>query len=331
LRRSNEIENTLHAQNAQKFDLWTEYFENQRPILNARTGTLHHQWSGSSPATSGTQCPATGPAHVDIIPGLSPSLTHRGSVNSLNPADTPGLQDELYGSSPVFPGSASSGASQIRVHSLPQRGTPSAVPEAQRNKYRTGKRKQPVPKNWPMHSVYVYPQYTEWSGSSQATFSAQYPAAGSSYMVPELSFHPHRGSVTSLNAVGSPLSPSESGLQDNFVCTAPPFSGSASDGHSQIADHNVPGQGTSSVDPDSVDPEAPRKRRRTGERKRATHPKDPIAANRLRNQRKIDDENIEEIYRMVVPYSKESVAKKERLSLSTSHSSCMILMVNACY
>jgi hypothetical protein len=47
-------------------------------------------------------------------------------------------------------------------------------------------------------------------------------------------------------------------------------------------------------------------------------PKDPRAAKRLRSQRQGDDENLEALYKLLVPRNAGVVQKKDRLGMSTS-------------
>lgn len=288
LRRSSEVGNVSDAHNAQKFIFRTQYpidSENQRPIPNAYAP--NNQWSGPSPVTSGTLYLSAGTEYVNIIPEMSSSHPHLGSVTALIPVDTSGLQDH------VLPGSASSGASHIKGHALPQQGTSSKVPDAQRIKRCTRNGKQPTQENQP--TLNAYPRY----------------------MVPARSSHAHRDSVASLDSL---LSRSSPGLQYDLVA-ASPFPGSVlDDPPAQIGGCDLPQQDTS-----STDPESPQKRRRIGERKRNPNPKDPIAAERLQLQRLNDDVYIEMLYNLFVPKSMGQVRKKDRLRLSTSQSLCLSL------
>jgi hypothetical protein len=62
-------------------------------------------------------------------------------------------------------------------------------------------------------------------------------------------------------------------------------------------------------------------RRTTGKRKLGENPKDWRAAQRLQNQREKDNKDIDFLFKLFVPRSVgtvETVAKKDRLSLSTS-------------
>jgi hypothetical protein len=88
-------------------------------------------------------------------------------------------------------------------------------------------------------------------------------------------------------------------------------------------DHTLPQLGNS-----SALPEALRKKRRTGQRKRVSKPKDPRAAERLQNQRESDEQNMEEMFKLFVPESVGAVPKKDRSAISTSQSSCLSGLVN---
>ena len=131
-------------------------------------------------------------------------------------------------------------------------------------------------------------------------------------MVQGPSSYPHRGSVTSLYSEDSLQSHPSSAFQDDLNATFLPRHASSGT-PSQFTDHTLPHEGTS-----LAAPEALRKKRRTGKRKRIDNPEDPKAAERLRKQRQSDDENIEYLYKLLVPSSEGEVPKKERLSLSTS-------------
>jgi len=92
----------------------------------------------------------------------------------------------------------------------------------------------------------------------------------------------------------------------------------ASPGAPSLAGQTLPQQGNS-----SAAPKAPRKKRRTGQRKRAAKPKDPEAAERLRSRRESDDEHIEDLLELFVPGDERDGPKKDRLRLSTSQSLCL--------
>lgn len=314
----------LNAQNLNaqfKFDFRTQHaLENQRLIQNAYSS--HYEWSGPSPTTSAIPYPTAGPVSM-IPPG--PSFQMRcGSVASLPAVDSiplpssPILHDHFVSISPVRPRLAPSAApSQIAVHALPHQDTsgPLAAPLPPRKEPRIGERKCPAPANQLISSA-VTP-YHECSSSSSATSSATEPA----HMVPGPSSPMHRGSVASLLTVLSRPSPCSSGLQnddlndnDGIASFSPgPALGGAPPG---LEGHDLSQQlvGTS-----SADPEAQQSRRRNGKRKRKDDPQDPFATERLRNRREKDDRCQEELYKLFVPKSRGTVAKKDRLPLSTSY------------
>jgi hypothetical protein len=163
-----------------------------------------------------------------------------------------------------------------------------------------------VTENQPAPSA--YPTYPEWSDSSPAILTAQYPATVPADMVQYPSSLTHRReSVISLHSEDSFQFPSSSGLPDDLDSNAAFSPRYASPGApSHFAGHTFPRQGTSSA------------ARRTGIRKRAAEPKDPRAAKRLQNQRESDELNMEEMYRLFVPESVGKVPKKDRCATSTS-------------
>jgi hypothetical protein len=142
-------------------------------------------------------------------------------------------------------------------------------------------------------------EYAPFPGSSLAASSGQYHAARPEYMTPGPSSHTQRGSLAPLYPEDSfPLSPS-SGLRDGFVSSAALSPRLAS----------------------AVAEARGKPRRTAGKRKRAENPTDWRAAQRLRNQREKDDKDIDFLFKLFVPSSAgtvEKVAKKDRLSLSTS-------------
>jgi hypothetical protein len=156
--------------------------------------------------------------------------------------------------------------------------------------------------------------YTSFPDFSLATSSAQYPVAGPEYVIPGPSSHTRCDSLASpFPEDPIPLSPS-SGLRDGFVSSAALSPRLASAG---AAGHALPQQATSSA----VAEARGKPRRTTGKPKRAENPTDWRAARRLRNQREKDDKEIDFLFRLFVPSSVgtvEKVAKKDRLSLSTS-------------
>ena len=167
--------------------------------------------------------------------------------------------------------------------------------------------------NW----QYTQREYAPFPRPSLAASSGQYRAAQPEYMIPGPSSRTQRDSLASLYSEDSFPPSSSSGLQGVFVSDATPFLGQASpDTPPQIAGNALPQQRTSSSAPG-----ASQRKRRTGTRKRNPNPKDPKAAQRLREQRKTDDEYINSLFESFVPSSEgtvETVAKKDRLPLSTS-------------
>ena len=169
------------------------------------------------------------------------------------------------------------------------------------------------PENQPTLSA--YPTYPKWSGSSGAIPTVLYPAAvPADILVQYPSSLTHRESIVSLHSEDSFQIPSSSGLQDDLDSNAafsPRYASPGAPSHS--AGHTFSQQGTS-----SAVPQAPRKARRTGIRKRVAEPKDPRAAKRLQNQRESDELNMEEMYKLFVPASVPKVSKKHRTATSTS-------------
>ena len=163
----------------------------------------------------------------------------------------------------------------------------------------------------------AYTQY-HWSNSPPANSIAQFPAAVPADTIPGPLSLTHRGSTVSLHSEESFQLSSSSGLQDDLDSNATFPSTYASPGASSLADHSLPLQDTS-----SAVPKPPRKKRRTGQRKRVPNPKDRVAADRLRNQRESDDEHIENVLTLLAPDNERDGPKKGRLRLSTSQSSCL--------
>ena len=174
---------------------------------------------------------------------------------------------------------------------------------------------QHAPENQP--TLDAYPSYP-LSSSPPTTSTAQYPTAFPADMVQGPSSLQNRESVVSLYSWESFQLASSSGLQDDLVSNAtfsPRYALPGAPSHS--AGPALPQQGDS-----LATPEAPRKKRRTGHRKRVVKPKDPKATKRLRDQRQSDDEHIEDLYNLFVPDSEGVVPKKDRLRMSTSKSLC---------
>ena len=108
--------------------------------------------------------------------------------------------------------------------------------------------------------------------------------------------------------------PSSSGMQIDLV-TATPFAGRASPGdYSQLEDDAPSQQATPPASPESQ----PEPQPITGKRRRLSEPKDPKAAKRLRSQRQGDEENLEALYKLLVPSGAGAVQKKDRLGISMS-------------
>jgi len=167
--------------------------------------------------------------------------------------------------------------------------------------------------NQPAPDAYTsYP----WSSAPPANSTAQYQGAVPADMVPGPSSLMHRESVVSLYSEESFRSSSSSGLQVDLDSNATFSPRYASPGAPSLAGQTLPQQGTSA-------PKPPRKKRSTGQRKRASNPKYPKAAERLQNQRESDDEHIKHLLELFVPGDERDGPKKGRLRLSTSQSLCL--------
>ena len=151
-----------------------------------------------------------------------------------------------------------------------------------------------------------FPGHTSFS---PVTSSALFPTADFTDMEPSLSSHTQDDSLDFLN-----LSPS-SGMQvDLATTTLSAGSGYPGDiSQAQAAGDTPTQQATPPASPDSQSTE----QHTTGKRRRQSVPKDPRAAKRLRNQRQGDDENLEALYKLLVPRSAGVVQKKDRLGIST--------------
>jgi hypothetical protein len=155
----------------------------------------------------------------------------------------------------------------------------------------------------------LIPHALENQSSLVAGYS-RFPPAGFTDVIPELSSHTQDDPLDFLNP------PSSSGMQVDSV-TATPFPGPASPqagALSQVSGHAPTQQATPPTSPGSQ----PEQQRLTGKRRRLSEPKDPRAAKRLRSQRQGDDENLEALYKLLVPSSAGVVQKKDRLGMSTS-------------
>ena len=158
-------------------------------------------------------------------------------------------------------------------------------------------------------SVAAYSPFPEHHpGSSPAISSTLVPTAGFTDTIPEPSYHMQDDPLAFLNL------PSSSDMQVDFV-TAMPFAGRESPcALSQLARHAPAQQTTPPASPESQ----PEQQRITGKRRRLSEPKDPKAAKRLRSQRQGDEENLEALYKLLVPNGAGAVQKKDRLGISTS-------------
>ena len=228
------------------------------------------------------------------IPGMS-SHTHLNAValapfnaiteDSFPLSSSSGLQDDLISNATLSPPLSAYGARvQIAGHSLPQQGSSSAVPGAPQKKRRTGIHKCHSPEPQPIPSAYL--PYHEQTGSGQTTSSApyNYPVVGLAHMVlPGPLSHAHLDSVASLDSVDA------SGLHDDS-------------GPSSVA---------SDAEHDSEESD-------NGKRRRNDNPKDLKATKRLRKQRKIDNHNLEEMRKLLVPDGVGKVHKKDLTTTCTS-------------
>jgi hypothetical protein len=145
-------------------------------------------------------------------------------------------------------------------------------------------------------------------GSSRAISSIRVPTAGFTDTIPEPSYHMQDDPLAFLNLLSS------SDIHADFV-TAMPFAGRASPGAlSQLARNAPAQQATPPASPESQ----PEQQRLTGKRRRLSEPKDPKAAKRLRSQRQGDEENLDALYKLLVPNGAGAVQKKDRLGISMS-------------
>ena len=158
-------------------------------------------------------------------------------------------------------------------------------------------------------TVAAYPPVPEHHpGSSPAISSTRVSTAGFTDTIPEPSYHMRDDPLAFLNL------PSSSDMQVDFI-TANPFDGRASPGpFSQPARHSPAQQATPPASPESQ----PEHQRLAGKRRRLSEPKDPKAAKRLRSQRQGDEENLEALYKLLVPDGAGAIQKKDRLGISMS-------------
>ena len=160
----------------------------------------------------------------------------------------------------------------------------------------------------------TYPPFPEQSSLSLRPSSANRGSPGFMDMPPGPSSYTQRGyTIPFSNESRSSRSSTSPDMQEDVA--GPMFnrssSGIISGAPSHILDHPIPSPATSSMD---GHPE--RTPRRGG---RGRPPKDPRATNRLLDQRKSDDENIEALCKLFVPPGAEVKWKKDRLSMSTYH------------
>lgn len=143
---------------------------------------------------------------------------------------------------------------------------------------------------------------------SPATSSTRFPSTDFTDIEPSLSPNAQDDSLGFLNM------PSSSGMQVDLA-TASQSAGLGYPGSLiQVAGHTLTQQATPPASPDLQLTE----QQATGKRRRHSMPKDPRAAKRLRSQRQGDDENLEALYKLLVPSSAGVVQKKDRLGISTS-------------
>jgi len=158
----------------------------------------------------------------------------------------------------------------------------------------------------------TYPPFPEQSSLSLRPSNANRISPGFMNMLPGPSSHAQRSDILPFsNVTRSSRSSTSPDMQEDMA--NPMFfqspSAIASGAPSHILDHPLPPPATSSMD---GHPE--RALRRAG---RGRPPKDPRATNRLLDQRKSDDENIEALCKLFVPPGAEVKWKKDRLSMST--------------
>ena len=168
----------------------------------------------------------------------------------------------------------------------------------------------------------VHPSLPESSGFSPESSSAQSFSSELTDPTPPA----HGGDPFTLMNVDDPfpLSTSPDSTDDSAGSTLsgpPPLSiftpGSTPPSH--IPDHHHHhvslhyAQSTTSLS--SLDRQLERAQRRNG-RRRSEPPRDPKATNRLSDQRRLDDENTEALYKLFVPPGAEVKWKKDRLGIS---------------
>jgi len=174
--------------------------------------------------------------------------------------------------------------------------------------YRVDNAQFPILTSHRLGNESTHPPFLERPDFSPATSSTPFLTAGFTDTKPAPSSHTQDGSLAFLNPSSS------SGMQVDLA-TATPFAGSASPGAlSQVASPTPTQQATPPTSPESQ----PTQQLLTNKRRRLSAPKDPRAAKRLRSQRQGDDENLEALYKLLVPKSSGVVQKKDRLGISTS-------------
>lgn len=166
----------------------------------------------------------------------------------------------------------------------------------------------------------VYPSLSESSGFSPESSSAQ---SFSSEFTDPTPGPAHGGDSFPLMKVDDfPLSTSPDSTDDSAGSTlsGPPplsiFTPGSTPSHIDHHDHHAllhyPQATTSSS---SLDQMPERAQRRKGKR-RSEPPRDQKATNRLSDQRRLDDENTEALYKLFVPPGAEVKWKKDRLGIS---------------
>ena len=159
----------------------------------------------------------------------------------------------------------------------------------------------------------TYPPFPEQSSLLLRPSTANRNSPGFMDMPPGPLPHPQRGNTLPFSDVSrSPRSSTSPDTQEDMA--GPMYfrspSATAYGTPSHVSDHPLPPPAI------SMDGQPERTPRRGG---RGRPPKDPRATNRLLDQRKSDDENIEALCKLFVPPGAEVKWKKDRLSMSTYH------------
>jgi len=169
------------------------------------------------------------------------------------------------------------------------------------------------PKNQSIHAPFHgYPVF------SPGTSSTGLPTTDFTDIEPSLSSQAQDHSVAFLNPSSS------SGTQVDLVTATLSAGPGYPDAPSHATGHALTQQATPPASPDS---QQTQQQHPTGKRRRYSIPKDPRAAKRLRSQRQGDDENLEALYKLLVPRDAGVVQKKDRLGISTSPFSCFYRMM----